>query len=62
MLHDKSKEFWHTLGLILLVAAVVAPITGWYLDFGGFFACWSFLGCIMGAAYMLQLGNADCVP
>jgi hypothetical protein len=59
MLHDMSREFWHTLALVLLVSAIVVPITGWYLDFGGFFIFSSFLGCFMGAAYMLQLGNAS---
>jgi hypothetical protein len=59
MLHDMSREFWHTLGMVLLVCAIVVPITGWFLDFGGFFVFASFLGCLMGAAYMLQLGNAS---
>jgi hypothetical protein len=54
MLHDMSREFWHTFALVLLVSAIVVPITGWYLDFGGFFIFSSFLGCFMGAAYMLQ--------
>jgi hypothetical protein len=59
MLHDMSREFWHTLGLILLVSAIVIPSVGWHPDFGGFFVFSSFLGCIMGAGYMLQLGNAS---
>jgi hypothetical protein len=59
MLHDMSKEFWHGIGWVFLISAIVVPITGWYLDFGGFFVFAAFLGCFMGAVYMLQLGNAS---
>jgi membrane protein implicated in regulation of membrane protease activity len=58
-MHDMSREFWHALAFVLLVSAIVAPITGWYLDFGGFFVFSSFLGCIAGAAYMPQLDNTS---
>jgi hypothetical protein len=37
----------------------VAAITGWYLDFGGFFVFAAFLGCFMGGVYVVQLGNAS---
>jgi len=59
MLHDMSKEFWHGIGWVFLISAIVVPITGWCLDFGGFFVFAAVLGCFMGAAYMVQLGNAS---
>jgi hypothetical protein len=59
MLHDMNKEFWHVLGWVFLMSAIVVPIIGWDLGFGGFFVFAAFLGCFMGAVYMLQLGNAS---
>ena len=58
-LHDMTREFWHTLGLVLLISAFVVPITGLYLGFGGFFVFATGSGCLMGAGFMLQLGNAS---
>jgi hypothetical protein len=59
MFHDMSKEFWHAMGWVFLISAIVVPITGWYLDFGGFFVFVAFLGCFMGAVCMVQFGNAS---
>ncbi len=59
MLHNKSREFWHTLALVLIISATVVPGAGWYLGFGDFFVVFTFLGCFMGAAFTLQLGNAS---
>jgi hypothetical protein len=59
MLHDMSREFWHTLAAVSLVSAIVVPIIGWYLDLGGFFVVSTFFVCFMGAAYTLQIGNAS---
>ena len=59
MLHDMSKEFWHAMGWLFLISAIVVPITGWYLDFGGFFVFAAFLGCFMAAVSMVQLGSAS---
>jgi hypothetical protein len=57
MLHDMSKEFWHGAGVTMLVGGLVWLIAGWYFDFGGFTAL-GFMGCLVGASYALQLGNA----
>ena len=59
MLHNMSREFWHTLALVLIISATVVPGIGWYLGFGDFFAVFTFLGCFMGATFTLQLGNAS---
>jgi hypothetical protein len=36
MFHDMCKEFWHAMGWVFLISAIVVRITGWYLDFRGF--------------------------
>ena len=59
MLHNKSREFWHTLALVLIISASVVPGAGWYLGFGDFFVVFTFFGCFMGAVFTLQLGNAS---
>jgi len=58
-LYDMSREFWHKLGLVLLISAFVVPITGWFLGFGDFFVFATGSGCLIGAGFMLQLGNAS---
>lgn len=58
-LYDMRREFWRTLGFVLLISSIVVPIAGWYLNFGDFFVFSTFLGCFVGAACMLQLGNAS---
>ena len=57
--HEQGIPARHELGIPHLISAIVVPITGWYLDFGGFFVFAAFLGCFMGAVYMVQLGNAS---
>jgi hypothetical protein len=59
MLHDMSREFWHLLGIVLLIAAVVAPMLGWYLDVDHAALVGFSILCVIGAGYMLQLGNAS---
>jgi hypothetical protein len=58
-LYDISREVWHTLGFVLLISSIAVPIAGRYLNFGDFFVFSTFLGCFVGAACMLQIGNAS---
>jgi hypothetical protein len=50
----EGQEFWHAMGWVFFISAIVVPITGRHLDFGGFFVFAASLGCFMGAVYMVS--------